>query len=270
MVANTNNYSQDLELQQLFASILKSINRYHDQVIKGRPCIGIVEWRGNGTKDRANFPLPSTIQFRLRALDVSFFNDKLLKIAHDFVSKKLGSDFISVHLRTEQILRHKGPISLVVKCYTEMVARIQHERDRDPKNGNSKRKTFVAADFFQFGSHAADVLPARKNSGLLMTVIEGLLENPTFFDPKAYHLVDSGSVAIVELYILASGSQLFSVGGGAFQHWIRNLFAKNTITRFRTFHVYVVEPFLDYLRLRVTAQERLNISSRSPLPSGAT
>ncbi|XP_068676591.1 uncharacterized protein [Montipora capricornis] len=199
--------------------ILKSIERFHDQVIKGRPCVGIKEWRGNGTKGRANFPLPSTIQFRLHALDVSFFNDKLLEIAHDFVSKKLGSNFISVHLRTEHILRHRGPISLVVKCITEMVARIQQERDRDPKNGNSTRKTFVAADFFQFGSHSGTVLLARKNSGLLMTVIEGLLENPTFFDPKAYHLVDSGSVAIVELYILASGSQMFSVGGGAFQSW---------------------------------------------------
>ena len=59
-----------------------------------------------------------------------------------------------------------------------------------------------------------------------MTVIEGLLENPTFFDPKVYHLVDRGSVAIVEMNILASGSQIFSVGGGSFQHWIRNFFAQ--------------------------------------------
>ena len=206
--------------------VLKSIERFHDQVIKGRTCIGIVEWRGNGTKGRANFPLPPTIQFCLHAPDVSFFNNKLLEIAHDFVSKKLGSNFISVHLRTEQILRYGGPISLVVKCITEMVARIQQERDGDPKNGKSKRKTFVAADFLQFGSHSRHVLPARKSSGLLMTVIEGLLENPTFFDPKVYHLVDRGSVAIVEMNILASGSQIFSVGGGSFQHWIRNFFAQ--------------------------------------------
>ena len=206
--------------------VLKSIERFHDQVIKGRTCIGIVEWRGNGTKGRANFPLPPTIQFCLHAPDVSFFNNKLLEIAHDFVSKKLGSNFISVHLRTEQILRYGGPISLVVKCITEMVARIQQERDRDPKNGNSKRKTFVATDFLQFGSHSPHVLPARKSSGLLMTIIEGLLESPTFFDPKVYHLVDRGSVAIVEMNILASGSQIFSVGGGSFQHWIRNLFAQ--------------------------------------------
>ena len=205
--------------------ILKSMERFHE-VIKGRPCIGIVEWRGNGTKERANFPLPSTIQFRLSTLDVSFFNEKLLEIAHDFISKALGSDFISVHLRTEKVIHHSGSISTVVKCIKEMGAQIDHERDRDQKNGTSARKTFVAADFLPFGSDHPDVLSARRNSGMLMKVIEGLLENPTFFDPHAYHLVDRGSVAIVEMNILAFGSQFFSVGGGSFQPWIRSLFAQ--------------------------------------------
>ena len=205
--------------------ILKSMERFH-KVIKGRPCIGIVEWRGNGTKQRANFPLPSTIQFGLSTLDVSFFNEKLLEIAHDFISKALGSNFISVHMRTEKVLHHRGSISTVVKCIKEMGAQIDHERDRDQKNGTSERKTFVAADFLPFGSGHPAVLSARRNSGMLMKVIEGLLENPTFFDPHDYHLVDRGSVAIVEMNILALGSRFFSVGGGSFQHWIRNLFAQ--------------------------------------------
>ena len=207
--------------------ILKSMERFHNEVTKDRPCIGIVQWRGNGTTDRANFPLPPTIQFRLSTPDVSFFNDKLLEIARDFISKALGANFISVHLRTEQILKYRGPISTVVKCITEMAAKIpQHERDREQKNGNLKRRTFVAADFLPFGSGSPIVLAARRNSSTLMEVIKKLFEKPTFFNPNAYHLVDRGSVAIVEMNIIASGNQIFSVGGGAFQHWIRNLFAQ--------------------------------------------
>ena len=44
------------------AVILKSIEKFHSDVSKGSPCIGIVEWRGNDSGwNRANFPLPPII-----------------------------------------------------------------------------------------------------------------------------------------------------------------------------------------------------------------
>jgi len=209
------------------AVIVKSIEQFHSNVSKGSPCIGIVEWRGNGSgPDRANFPLPPTIHRPLSPVDVSFFNETLLDIAHNFSSKALDSEFISVHLRTEGILFKGGSITMVVNCLKELAAGIQQERDRDQKDGKAMRKVFVAADFSPFGSRDDSVSPARKNSKLLIDEFNKQLVNPNlvFFDPHAYNIVDTGSVAIVEINILISGGQYFCLGGRSFQDWTKRLF----------------------------------------------
>ena len=209
--------------------ILKSTNEFNSEVLKGSPCIGIVEWRGNGSESaRASFQLPPTIPRPLTRLDISFFSGKLLEVAHSFSSKVLGSEFISVHLRTEAILYHGGSISTVVNCLKELATKIQQERDRDKKNGQTKRKVFVAADFSPFGSRSSSVLPVRKNSEMFIKLLNELFDNPVRFDPGAYNLVDTGAVAIVEMSILLSGSQFYSLGGGSFQGWIRYLFSQRS------------------------------------------
>ena len=197
--------------------------------MKGSPCIGIVEWRGNDSESaRASFPLPPTIYRPLSWVDVSFFSSKLLDIAHDFSSKTLGSEFISVHLRAEAILYHGGTMPMVVNCLKELAVRIQQEQDRDQKDGKTMRKVFVAADFSPFGSRSGDVSPARENSKLLIDELNKKLvySSLIFFDPHAYNVVDTGSVAIVEMNILISGSQYFCLGGGSFQDWIKRLFVR--------------------------------------------
>ncbi|XP_067016213.1 uncharacterized protein [Acropora muricata] len=207
--------------------ILKSTKEFIREVLKGSPCTGIVEWRGNGSgSDRANFPLPPTIHRPLFPADISFFNETLLDIAHNFSSKALGSEFISVHLRTEGILHHGGSITMVVNCLKELAVRIQQERDRDQKDGKAMRKVFVAADFSPFGSRDGSVSPARKNSKLLIDEFNKQILNPNlvFFDPHAYNIVDTGSVAIVEINILISGGQYFCLGGRSFQDWTKRLF----------------------------------------------
>ena len=209
--------------------ILKSTNKFSREVLKGSPCIGIVEWRGNGSEStRASFPSPPTIHRPLSWVDLSFFSDKLLAIAQEFSSKALGSEFISVHLRAEAILYHGGSMPMVVNCLKELAARTQQEQDRDQKDGKAMRKVYVAADFSPFGSRSGKVLLPRKNSRLLVDELHKQLVNGSliFFDPHAYNIVDTGSVAIVEMNILISGSQYFCLGGGSFQDWIKRLFVQ--------------------------------------------
>ena len=166
MAVNTIRSTEDLVCVD--AVILKSIEKFHSDVSKGSPCIGIVEWRGNGSgPDRANFPLPPTIHRPLFPVDISFFNETLLDVAHNFSSKALGLEFMSVHLRTEGILLH-GSIPMVVNCLKELAARIQQEQDRYQKEGKAMRNVFVAADFSPFGSRSRSVSAARKNSKLLI------------------------------------------------------------------------------------------------------
>ena len=210
--------------------VLKSIDKFLSDVSKGSPCIGIVQWRGNGSISyRASFPLPPTIHRPLSPVDVSFFNETLLDIAHDFSSKKLDSEFISVHLRTEGILvNDNGSFPMLVNCLKELAARINQEQDRVEKDGKTMRKVFVAADFSPFGSHSGSVSLARKNSKLLIDELNKQLvkSNLVFFDPDAYNIADTGAVAIVEINILISGAQYFCLGGRSFQDWTKRLYVR--------------------------------------------
>ena len=75
---------------------------------------------------------------------------------------------------------------------------------------------------------AGSVSAARKNSKLLIDEFNKQLLNPNlvFFDPHAYNIVDTGSVAIVEINILISGGQYFCLGGRSFQDWTKRLFVQ--------------------------------------------
>ena len=209
--------------------ILRSVETFHSKVIKGIPCVGIVEWRGNGTLTsfRAKFALPLNIHRPLSKSDFSsFFNETLLKIARDFKSHSLASNYISVHIRSEKILkRPNGSTLALLKCFKETAAQVQEYRDPDEKRrGGNNRKIFVAVDFLASGSKRFGVLPARNAASSLAKHLNELLDNPVFFQPHVYNLFDGGSVVIVEMSILALGSQLFLAGGGSFESWIKQQF----------------------------------------------
>ena len=247
--------------------ILRSVEKFHSKVIKGSPCVGIVEWRGNGTLTsfRAKFPLPLNIHRPLSRSDCSsFFNETMLKIARDFKSNSLANNYISVHIRSEKILkRPNGSILALLKCFKEIAAQIQKYRDPDHKRreGNIRKqehiqnfldpkrnhregknqKIFVAVDFLASGSKSFGVLPARNAASSLVMHLKEVLDNPVFFQPHVYNLFDGGSVAIVEMIILASGSQLLLAGGGSFQGWIRQQFMERNKEGYAKVHSLCTE-----------------------------
>ena len=75
VVVSTSKSTEDFKLGKLCVDemILKSINEFNSHVLKGSPCIGVVERRGNGSGlARASFPFPPTIHRPLSWIDLSF------------------------------------------------------------------------------------------------------------------------------------------------------------------------------------------------------
>ena len=202
-----------------------SVDKFHNEVVKGSPCVGIARWTGNGTLTsfRTKFPLPLTIRRPLSKSDF-VFNETLLEVTHEFTLKSLSSDYISVHIRSEWILkRSNGSIPTLVNCFKQLAAQIKDIRTEKHRGYGG---VFVAVDFLASGSKTFGVLAARTGARSLIMHLKEMLDNPVFFQPDVYNLVDGGSVAIVEMNVLASGSELFLVGGGSFESWVRHQFAK--------------------------------------------
>ena len=137
------------------SGMLRSVESFLDKVVKGSKCVGIEEWRGNKeVPERAFFPLPIDIHSSLSLHHVAFFNEKLLEIVDDFINKTLGSNYISHHIRTEQILkRSNGNFTTLVNCIKKQASLIKNIRARHP----NYNKLFVGVDFTTFGSQSKDV-----------------------------------------------------------------------------------------------------------------
>ena len=232
------------------SGMLSSVKDFLKDVINGNECVGIDEWRGNGTLTsyRVLFPLPSNIHRPLDYKSVSqFFNEKLLEIAQHFISKMLGSNYVSFHIRSEKILkRPNGTITTLVNCLKQlsaMTSRSREYRKISPPGGliedlgYDNHKIFVATDFSPSGSQSFGVSSARNNTTLLLNHLYELLDNPVFFQPHVYNLLDTGAVAIVEMTIVTSGRQLFLTGGGSFQGWIKDQFANGKQNGYGKVHV---------------------------------
>ena len=216
------------------SGMLRSVESFLDKVVKGSKCVGIEEWRGNKeVPERAFFPLPMDIHSSLSTSNVAFFNGKLLEIADDFINKTLGSNYISHHIRAEQILkRSNGNFTTLVNCIKKQASLIKNIRARHP----NYNKLFVAVDFSGFGSQSKGVSEARRKASLLLKHLNELFDNMVFLQPQLYNIEDKGAVAIVELAVLASGKQLFLTGGGGFQHFIRQEFMKRSPNSYDKVH----------------------------------
>ena len=128
---------------------LNSAARFEAEVAKSLPCVGIHRWRGT-SKGVAQFDLNSAISNVLSIGDTSaFFNSELLRIAKDFMSENLSPGFVSVHIRTERILKEGRNISMVKKCLSKLVARVQIIAHSSTVPLIS---VFMATDFTEFGS----------------------------------------------------------------------------------------------------------------------
>ena len=212
------------------SGMLRSVESFLDKVVKGSKCIGIAEWRGNKEVPyRAFFPLPIDIHSSLSTSDVAFFNAKLLEIVDDFINKTLGSNYISLHIRTEQILRRSnGNFTTLVNCIKKQASLIKNIRARHP----NYNKLFVAVDFTEFGSQSKWVREARGKASLLLKHLNELFDNMVFLQLQFYKIKDKGAVAIVEMALLASGKELFLTGGGCFQHFMAQQFMKRSPNSF--------------------------------------
>ena len=204
------------------ANAFKSVQRFEEEILKRLPCVGIFEWRGiKKGRQRTQFDIESKVPKLLSFRDMisAFFSAKLLRVARDFIAQHLTSNFISVHIRTEQILRCGGNISTVNSCLFKLRKRLQSIIQVATV---SSPPIFLATDFTAFGSSSKDVTPARKHAKSFMKVLLPL--RPVIFQPSEYKIVDRGAVAIVEMNILASGRRLFVLGGGTFQTWMTTQF----------------------------------------------
>ena len=212
------------------SGMLRSVESFLDKVVKGSKCVGIQEWRGNmEVPERAFFPLPMDIHSSLSLHHVAFFNEKLLEIVDDFMNKTLGSNYISHHIRTEQILkRSNGNFTTLVNCIKKQASLIKNIRARHP----NYNKLFVAVDFTEFGSQSKWAREARGKASLLLKHLNELFDNMVFLQPQFYKIKDKGAVAIVEMALLASGKELFLTGGGCFQHFMAQQFMKRSPNSF--------------------------------------
>ena len=212
------------------SGMLRSVESFLDKVVKGSKCVGIQEWRGNKeVPERAFFPLPMDIHSSLSLHHVAFFNEKLLEIVDDFMNKTLGSNYISHHIRTEQILRRSnGNFTTLVNCIKKQASLIKNIRARHP----NYNKLFVAVDFTEFGSQSKWAREARGKASLLLKHLNELFDNMVFLQPQFYKIKDKGAVAIVEMALLASGKELFLTGGGCFQHFMAQQFMKRSPNSF--------------------------------------
>ena len=215
-----------------------SVEKFENEVVKRLPCVGLAQWRGSYAKHsyRAQFNLSSVVTQRGMHHGEAplFFSSKLRYVAQDFIAKKLGTTFFSIHIRTERILKLAKTIrdvTAVKNCISNLTTLVQRHQNASTEH----IPVFLAADFADCGSSSRYVKPARKTVKSLMEILAPL--KPVLFQPSAYNLTDRGAVAIVEMNILVSGKHLFVVGGGTFQNWIVDEFFKKNGIDQRSFAV---------------------------------
>ena len=232
------------------SGMLRSVESFLDKVVKGSKCVGIQEWRGNQeVPERAFFPLPMDIHSSLSLHHVAFFNEKLLEIVHDFMNKTLGSNYISHHIRTEQILkRSNGNFTTLVNCIKKQASLIKNIRARHP----NYNKLFVAVDFTAFGSRSKWAREARGKASLLLKHLNELFDNMVFLQPQFYKIKDKGAVAIVEMALLASGKELFLTGGGCFQYFMAQQFMKRSPNSFDKVYLMCHNDAVDQIDFRLS------------------
>ena len=232
------------------SGMLRSVESFLDKVVKGSKCVGIQEWRGNmEVPERAFFPLPMDIHSSLSLHHVAFFNEKLLEIVHDFMNKTLGSNYISHHIRTEQILkRSNGNFTTLVNCIKKQASLIKNIRARHPHYN----KLFVAVDFTEFGSQSKWAREARGKASLLLKHLNELFDNMVFLQPQFYKIKDKGAVAIVEMALLASGKELFLTGGRCFQYFMAQQFMKRSPNSFDKVYLMCHNDAVDQIDFRLS------------------
>ena len=144
--------------------ILTSVQQLDSDVLRSSGCVGFVEWRGIGI-GRCHFPLSSDkVPLPLSVRPEVPFSHKLVQAAQDYAIRHLGNNYISVHIRSEWVLRgHESNISYLLDCFGQLSSRIQ-----GIKQTTGLEKIFLATDFSTFGSKSYTIRPALDKSEMLL------------------------------------------------------------------------------------------------------
>ena len=202
---------------------LDSGERFENEAVKKLPCVGFNVWVGSDRRYpyRAQFDLKPVVGEVLSNSEVGdLFNPKLFDIARDFISKNLPPKYISVHLRAESIIWNGGNIPMAKACISNLTVRVQNLM-----NANDGMAVFLSTDFSEFGSSSGAIASVKRDLAPSLMEILSPLKAVTF-KPSDYKLTDKGTVAIVEMDIMASGKHLIVLGGGGFQAWTVTQFVK--------------------------------------------
>lgn len=208
-------------------NIIRTPWELEEKVIQGRQCVGVVRWKGTG-KDRTHFPIHPSISHPLSPSDLPF-NSNLLETASNFVKNVISSKFIAIHVRIERHYVRMG-MNVTYRCMKKLIRRVLEARKRF-----KTAKLFLASDLPEYGSDTfKEQSPTRKDREILLSYLIKHLDYPIMYKPT--DIYDTGTIAIVEMNILAAGAKLYTLGGGNFQEWILKLFLKNPSKSRRDVH----------------------------------
>ena len=92
-------------------------------------------------------------------------------------------------------------------CISNLTARVQ-----EIMNTNNGMSVFLSTDFSEFGSSSRAISAVKRDLAPSLMEILSPLKAITF-KPSDYKLTDKGTVAVVEMDIMASGKHLIVLGG---------------------------------------------------------
>lgn len=196
--------------------MIRSAEQLEKNVLKNASCVGIILWKGNGTK-RTHFPLAPQISEAVRPWHLKH-DHRLIDIAYRYIRDVIKRPFISVHVRSERHLMWRG-IKAALACVKKLNKKVFQRKVKF-----NLKKIFLASDLIEHGSDTLLSNSSPYDRELLQSELMNGLERPFRFNPIDYGLYDRGEIAIVEMHILSLGESLFTLGRGNFQEWIMELF----------------------------------------------
>ena len=185
-------------------------------VLKDAKCVGLVQWKGNGT-DRTHFSLSPSITERLKPSDLKH-NPELIDVARHFVDNHIKRPFVATQIRAERHLQWKG-MDPLLRCIKRVAKRVKTRKQNFKVNN-----IFVASDLTKYGSDTFIQNAKLRDRHLVYKYMAETLNQPVTFKPELYNIFDTGQIAIIEMHILSLGESLFTLGGGNFQDWVVDLF----------------------------------------------
>lgn len=213
--------------------VLRSVNDFEDNVLRGDKCVIFLEWRGFG-KQRTHFhpvylPFLTPVEVKHRMSPSNLVEEEVIS----FVQSEMSSKYISVHIRSERFfvadLYEKLQFCLDHVLHIVRIVRALREVDT----------VFLATDLTDFGSDLFDRrrfyktnatgkhLISRQDITDIHAKLARRLDALTYKPMRKPFSEDKGIFSLVEMNILKRGIDLITVGFGTFHAWTVNVFRQH-------------------------------------------